>query len=141
MDPFNLNRFVDAQEYDYEIALAELQKGQKRTHWIWYIFPQLKALGRSNTAHYYGISGMEEAKAYLDHPVLGPRLMEAAQAVAQHGEKTAEAIMGSIDALKLRSCMTLFHAADPDIPVFEDVLEIFYHGQPDAMTLDILGER
>lgn len=140
MDPFRLQRFVDAQQYDYTTALLELQMGQKRSHWMWYIFPQLKGLGRSSTAEYYGISSMEEAEAYLSHPVLGPRLIEAAEAVAQHGDKSAEAIMGYIDAMKLRSCMTLFNAAAPDIPIFQEVLELFYQGKPDDQTLHILGE-
>lgn len=140
MDPFRLQRFVDAQQYDYAVALSELQSGRKCSHWMWYIFPQLKGLGRSETADYYGISSIEEAEAYLNHPVLGARLIEAAEAVALHGDKSAEAIMGFIDAMKLRSSMTLFHAAAPDIPVFQNVLEFFYQGEPDDQTLHILGE-
>ena len=113
MDTFHLARFLDAQEHgylgcsDYAVALSELQQGEKVSHWVWYILPQLRDLGRSFPAHYFGISGLEEAKAYLAHPILGARLTEATQTILTHRGKSIRKILGGIDALKFRSCMTL----------------------------------
>lgn len=132
---YNLNRFIEAQNRDYDTALAEIRAGKKVSHWMWYIFPQLKGLGRSSTSEYYGLSGIKEAQAYLSDPILKARLIEITDAVIAHKDKSAEEIFGGIDAKKLRSCMTLFSTAAPDIPVFEAVLEQFFHGVPDRNTL------
>lgn len=132
---YNLNRFIEAQNRDYDTALAEIRAGKKASHWMWYIFPQLKGLGRSSTSEYYGLSGIKEAQAYLSDPILKARLIEITDAVIAHKDKSAEEIFGGIDAKKLRSCMTLFSIAAPDIPVFEAVLEQFFHGVPDRNTL------
>ena len=132
---YNLNRFIEAQNRDYDIALAEIRAGKKASHWMWYIFPQLKGLGRSSTSEYYGLSGIKEAQAYLSDPILKARLIEITDAVIAHKDKSAEEIFGGIDAKKLRSCMTLFSIAAPDIPVFDAVLEQFFHGVPDRNTL------
>lgn len=132
---YNLTRFIQAQKRDYDIALAEIRAGKKVSHWMWYIFPQLKGLGRSSTSEYYGLSGIKEAQAYLSDPILKARLIEITDAVIAHKDKSAEEIFGGIDAKKLRSCMTLFSIAAPDIPVFEAVLEQFFHGVPDMNTL------
>ena len=132
---YNLNRFIEAQNRDYDIALAEIRTGKKVSHWMWYIFPQLKGLGRSSTSEYYGLSGIKEAQAYLSDPILKARLIEITDAVIAHKDKSAEEIFGGIDAKKLRSCMTLFSIAAPDLPVFEAVLEQFFHGVPDRNTL------
>ena len=132
---YNLNRFIEAQNRDYDIALAEIRAGKKVSHWMWYIFPQLKGLGRSSTSEYYGLSGIKEAQAYLSDPILKARIIEITDAVIAHKDKSAEEIFGGIDAKKLRSCMTLFSIVAPDIPVFEAVLEQFFHGVPDRNTL------
>lgn len=132
---YNLNRFIEAQNRDYDIALAEIRAGKKASHWMWYIFPQLKGLGRSSTSEYYGLSGIKEAQAYLSDPILKARLIEITGAVLAHKDKSAEEIFGGIDAKKLRSCMTLFSIAAPDIPVFDAVLEQFFNGTLDRNTL------
>lgn len=132
---YNLNRFIEAQNRDYDIALAEIRAGKKASHWMWYIFPQLKGLGRSSTSEYYGLSGIKEAQAYLSDPILKARLIEITGAVLAHKDKSAEEIFGGIDAKKLRSCMTLFSTAAPDIPVFDAVLEQFFNGTLDRNTL------
>jgi uncharacterized protein (DUF1810 family) len=129
----DLQRFIDAQGHVYETALAELVAGRKRTHWIWFIFPQLAVLGRSRNAKFYGIQDLEEAKAYLAHPVLGERLKACSRAVLQHPYTPIDAIMGSIDAMKLRSCATLFRAAG-DCSVFQEILDTFYDGVSCEMT-------
>jgi uncharacterized protein (DUF1810 family) len=133
-DPFNLARFVAAQDRVYEQALAELRRGSKTGHWMWFIFPQIAGLGFSEMSQHYGISGLDEARTYLAHPVLGPRLRECAQAVADTSDRTAEQIFGPIDAIKLRSSMTLFHRADPDEPVFTTVLAQYFDREPDEAT-------
>ncbi|WP_395729428.1 DUF1810 domain-containing protein [Nakamurella sp.] len=135
-DPFDLERFVQAQDLGgtYDQALAELHRGRKTSHWIWFVFPQIAGLGSSPMAQRYAISALDEATAYLAHPVLGPRLVDAAQAMLATDARRAEAILGSIDAIKLRSSMTLFHRADPDEPVFGQVLDRFYGGRPDPAT-------
>jgi len=122
-DSFHLDRFVEAQGNGvYEAALAELRLGEKRSHWMWFIFPQHRDLGRSAAAKFYGLSGVEEARAYAAHPLLGPRLRESAATVLEHlGEKSAEAILGPVDAMKLRSSMEIFTEAVPDEPLFGEV--------------------
>lgn len=137
-DPFDLARFVEAQQRDYQQALDELRAGAKRSHWIWYVFPQLRGLGRSDMAEHYGISGLDEARAYLAHPLLGPRLEDCARALLSHRGRSARQIMGSPDDLKLRSSMTLFQAAAPQQPLFAEVLQAFYDGEQDAATLQRL---
>ena len=134
---YNLERFLTAHQYNYENALREITDGRKRTHWIWFIFPQLTVLGRSANAKYYGISGYDEAKAYLEHPILGARLREITRALLQHRGESAVDIFGDIDAVKVRSCMTLFDAVLPD-DIFQEVLDAFYGGTYDKMTLDFM---
>ena len=114
----DLSRFLEAQHDVYATALDELREGDKQTHWMWFIFPQLQVLGRSRMALHYGIAGLAEAKAYLAHPILGPRLIECTQAMLMHGNQSAHTILGQIDALKLRSCLTLFARAAPSVVVF-----------------------
>lgn len=126
MDPFNLNRFLEAQEDSYAQALSEIQAGRKESHWIWYIFPQLAGLGYSHNAIYYGISGLEEAQAYLGHPVLGPRLIEITRALLKYKDQDIEQMLGSIDAMKCRSCMELFQGLPGADPVFGEVLACYY---------------
>ena len=135
-DPFHLQRFVDAQDSGgtYEQALAELRAGSKRSHWMWFVFPQVAGLGRSATAQHFAVTGLAEARAYLAHPVLGPRLVEAARALTALPGSDAARVLGSVDALKLRSSMTLFAAADPDQPVFSEVLDRYFAGEPDEET-------
>ncbi len=143
-DPFDLRRFVEAQERVYDTVLAELRNGAKRSHWIWFVFPQLQGLGRSATAQKYGISSLDEARAYLAHPVLGPRLRECAGLVAGITGRSADQIFGWPDNLKVRSSMTLFaHATDdPEIHAdFRGVLDKFYAGEDDQATLDMLRLR
>lgn len=141
MSEFDLTRFVDAQDADgtYERALRELRAGRKQSHWMWFVFPQLAGLGRSPMAQRYAISGLPEARAYLRHPVLGPRLRESANAVADLPETSAEAVFGATDAIKLRSSMTLFARADPAERVFRRVLDAFFEGQEDEATTSRLG--
>jgi uncharacterized protein (DUF1810 family) len=137
-DPSNLQRFVDAQEDDFETALDELRAGRKQSHWMWFIFPQLAGLGVSPTAQYYAISSLEEARAYLSHPLLGSRLRQCLGAILQWaGKRSPEQILGPIDALKLRSSLTLFDQAQPSGP-FAKGLEAFYNGAPDERTLALL---
>jgi uncharacterized protein (DUF1810 family) len=129
-----LERFVMAQDGSWDRALAELRRGRKESHWMWWIFPQLAALGRSGTAKTYGIADLAEAQAYLAHPVLGPRLAEAARAMLGNAGQPAEAVLGGVDAMKLRSSMTLFAAVPGADPVFREVLEAFHGGEPDPLT-------
>lgn len=140
MDICSLNRFLEAQKIMYETALEEIKKGEKESHWIWYIFPQLRGLGYSPKAYTYGIDGLEEAKAYLEHPVLSARLIEITEALLSHQGKDIEDIMGDIDALKLRSSMTLFALISEADSVFHQVLEVFYDSKMDEMTLGLLGK-
>lgn len=137
-DPHNLQRFLDAQHGRYDQAVAELRQGTKRSHWIWYIFPQLTGLGSSSTAERFAIRNSKEAKAYIEHPVLGPRLIEACRAVLSVEGKSAASIMGHPDDLKLRSCVTLFLQVAPEYPEFGHVLEKYYGGEPDQRTLQLL---
>jgi uncharacterized protein (DUF1810 family) len=135
-DAFQLQRFVDAQDDGgtYDQALAELHAGQKRSHWMWFVFPQVAGLGRSATAQHYAISGLDEARAYLVHPVLGPRLLESARALTALDTSDAVAVFGGTDAQKLRSSMTLFASAAPDEPVFGQVLDRYFAGALDEGT-------
>lgn len=136
---FDLDRFVDAQENAYATALAELRAGSKRSHWIWFVFPQLRGLGRSATAQRFGIESLDEARAYLAHPVLGPRLRECAEVLATHAGRSATEILGYPDDLKVRSSMTLFARAADDAGPFRAVLDAFYGGNEDQATVDLLG--
>lgn len=140
-DPFDLNRFLQAQKADYETALQEIRAGQKRSHWIWYIFPQFEGLGFSSTSQHYAIKSAEEAKAYLVHPNLGARLLECAEAVLAVENRTATEIFGSTDAQKLKSCATLFAQVSPSDPVFERLIEKYSQGQRDQKTLELLNTR
>jgi uncharacterized protein (DUF1810 family) len=139
-DPYALRRFLDAQDAGgtYAQALRELRAGRKRSHWMWFVFPQVAGLGRSATAQHYAVSGLEEAQAYLAHPVLGARLRESAQALAALGTTDPVAVLGAVDAQKLRSSMTLFARAAPGEPVFRDVLDRFFAGAEDDATLSRL---
>lgn len=139
VDTFNLQRFVDAQDDVYEEVLAELSQGRKTTHWMWFVFPQLRALGHSVTAHYYGIASAEEARAYLQHPVLGSRLRECVDCLLALNIANPHVIFGSPDDMKLRSCLTLFGAVAPDEPHFGDALRKFYPDGPDEKTLQLLS--
>ena len=139
-DPFHLDRFVLAQAGVIDGALAELRAGRKSGHWIWYVFPQLTGLGRSPLSREYGISGIEEARAYLAHPVLRARLVECAAALLIHADRTADRVLGEVDAIKVRSSMTLFHRADPHEPSFRAVLDRCYGGIPDPLTDELLGD-
>jgi uncharacterized protein (DUF1810 family) len=138
-DVYDLNRFVRAQEDDYERALSEITTGQKRTHWMWYIFPQLDGLAFSPTAKRYSIKSVEEARAYLEHPILGPRLLNCAEAVVGVEGRSATEIFGSPDDLKLKSCATLFSCVASPGSVFDRVLEKYYRGARDSRTLELLG--
>ena len=140
-DPYDLDRFVRAQETNYTQALSELRSGRKRTHWMWYVFPQLEGLGSSPTAGRYAISGLAEAKAYLAHPVLGPRLVECAEAVLQHAALTASAMFGYPDDMKLRSSATLFARVSPAGSVFHRILDAFFQGRLDEVTLSLLRSQ
>ena len=136
---YDLERFVLAQQGSYDAALQELRDGRKTGHWIWFIFPQGQGLGRSEMSRYYALESLDEARAYLAHPVLGPRLRECAAAMLSVPCRSAEQILGGIDAVKLRSSMTLFHRAAPDEPLFGRVLDRFYGGMEDELTVERLG--
>lgn len=140
-DPHHLQRFVEAQDPVLETVLAELRAGSKTSHWMWFIFPQLRGLGRSPTAQYYGIASIDEARAYLGHALLGPRLGQCLDAlIPWAGECTPEQILGPIDAAKLKSCLTLFDAAEPGSR-FRTALDAFYAGAEDEQTLALLNAR
>lgn len=140
-DPHDLQRFIAAQEGVYERALSELQRGSKESHWMWFIFPQHAGLGRSSTAQFYAIKGRDEAKAYLNHPILGQRLIECSEALLQIEGKSAAEIFDFPDDLKLRSCMTLFaNISEPD-SVFVRVLRKYFRGQPDGKSLELLNQE
>lgn len=140
-DPFQLERFVAAQNAGgvYEQALAELRRGRKTSHWMWFVFPQIAGLGQSDMSRRYAIASLDEARAYLAHPVLGPRIRECASLVSESQGRTAEEIFGGIDAVKLRSSMTLFNRADPDETMFRQVLDRYFRGEPDPRTVSLLG--
>ncbi|WP_210464265.1 DUF1810 domain-containing protein [Rufibacter roseolus] len=133
-----LQRFLSAQEEDYEVALSEIRKGRKQSHWMWYIFPQIRGLGFSETSNFYGIKDLKEAEAYLKHPVLGSRLVQICEALLKLEENNAHRIFGSPDDLKLKSSMTLFAALPDTNPVFREVLQKFFHGKQDEKTLQLL---
>ena len=140
-DPYNLQRFVDAQQGVIDTVLAELRAGSKQTHWIWFVFPQLADLGRSPTARYFGLTSIDEAGRYLEHPLLGQRLSDCVEALMPWStERTAERILGSVDALKLRSSLTLFDRVAP-ASIFERALLNFYSGERDELTLALLERR
>jgi len=138
-DLYNLQRFLDAQSTIYSQVVTELKHGSKRSHWIWFIFPQLDGLGYSQTATYYGIKSIDEASAYLEHPILGERLRECVRLVLNIKGKTAHQIFGSPDDLKFCSSMTLFQQASPDDSLFAKALEQYYQGKVDTRTLQLLG--
>jgi uncharacterized protein (DUF1810 family) len=140
-DPYDLDRFVRAQERDYARALAEVRIGSKRTHWMWYIFPQLDGLAHSATSKRYAIRSLDEARAFLNHPVLGPRLLEFAEAAVRVDGRSAREIFGSPDDLKLRSCATLFACVSPPGSVFERLLGKYYGGVRDERTLALLARH
>ena len=133
-DPFDLQRFVAAQDPVWRDVLAELRAGRKQSHWMWFVFPQLAVLGRSSMARHYGLSGLEEAKAYVAHPVLGPRLVDCCRLLLQLQGHDPVAIFGPVDAMKLRSCLTLFAEAAPAEVVFREGLAKYYGGDPDPLT-------
>jgi len=138
-DAFDLNRFVDAQAGVYDDVLAELRAGQKRSHWIWFIFPQMKGLGRSPLAHHFGIGSLDEARAYWSHPVLGPRLEECTQLVNRVEGRSIHDIFGTPDDMKFRSSMTLFSRAAADSAIFNGALQKYFNGEPDGMTLEAIS--
>jgi uncharacterized protein (DUF1810 family) len=140
-DTFALERFIQAQDPIYAQVVSELRRGRKRGHWIWYIFPQLRGLGMSPTSQHFGISGLEEARAYLAHPLLGERLAECVEMILSHQGVSAESILGRLDALKFRSCLTLFAAAEPSQTVFAEALERFFGGTRDPLSLELLNLR
>ena len=137
-DPYNLERFVDAQRSVYDQVLHELRVGRKESHWMWFVFPQIAGLGQSPTSIFFAIASIDEAKAYLAHPVLGPRLKECAQLALAINGRTARQVFGAVDEMKFRSSMTLFMAAAPDEPVFAECLETFFGGEADPATLEKL---
>ncbi len=137
---YDLERFIEAQNMVYDIALQEIKNGHKRGHWIWFVFPQIKGLGHSYNSEFYGISGTKEAKAYLDHPILGARLREISQALLDCGNPSADDILGFPDVLKVRSCMTLFDMVSPN-DIFKQVLDKYYEGKPCDKTIWRLGTR
>ena len=134
---YDISRFLAAQERSYMVALSEIRAGRKRTHWIWYIFPQLRGLGMSTTAKHYGISGLDEARAYLADSTLRGRIIEISQALLDLPETDIRAIMGFPDDMKLRSSMTLFQLAEPECEIFQKVLDKYFGGKPDDKTIEI----
>ena len=139
MDFNSLDRFVQAQTLMYPSVLKQIQNGKKTSHWMWYMFPQLRGLGTSPMAHLYGISGLEEAKAYLAHPVLSGRLYELCDELLKHKDKTALEIFGDIDEMKLKSSMTLFALTSEDYTIFDEVLESFFGGEMDEVTVKLIN--
>jgi uncharacterized protein (DUF1810 family) len=137
-DPYNLQRFVDAQNPVYQQVCAELRQGEKTSHWMWFIFPQLRGLGSSPTAAYYGIASRGEAEAYLKHPVLGARLTECVSLVNRIEARSVDQIFGYPDDLKFRSCLSLFASVAPDNPIFKDALDKYFGGEPDRRTVERL---
>jgi uncharacterized protein (DUF1810 family) len=137
-DPFGLQRFIDAQAHTYDQALTELRAGEKRTHWMWFVFPQVGGIGRSGMAQRFAISGLDEARAYLGHPTLGRRLIECARALTALDTADADRVLGPVDGQKLRSSMTLFAHAAPDEPVFREVLDHYFDGREDDATTNRL---
>jgi len=140
-DPFNLSRFLSAQERDYKAAHEELSKGKKCTHWMWYIFPQIDGLGHSSTSKLYAIKSKAEAQSYLDHPILGTRLLECVNILLQLEGRSASEIFGSPDDMKLKSSMTLFAAVQSQEPAFARVLDKYFQGKRDRRTIDLLEQH
>lgn len=140
-DTYDLSRYLNAQAQDYEVALKEIKEGYKKSHWMWYIFPQILGLGQSRASVLYSIKDLNEAKAYMEDPVLSARLKEVCAALLELETNDATHIFGNPDDMKLRSSMTLFNAACPDEPVFMKVLEKFFNGSPDPRTLEIISWR
>jgi len=140
-DIYNLDRFLHAQERVYDTVLDELRAGRKSSHWMWFIFPQIAGLGHSTTAQQFAIASLDEAKAYLQHPLLGLRLRECTQLVLNVEGRTVEEIFGYPDNLKFRSCMTLFMSAATDYTLFKNALHKYFDGQPDQLTLDLLARQ
>lgn len=140
MNNDSLDRFLDVQERMYERALKEIRNGKKRTHWMWYIFPQLRGLGRSQMSYAYGINGFEEAKAYLAHPILSKRLIEISEALLSHKDKSAYEIFGDIDEMKLKSSMTLFALVSEENSIFHQVLGCFFNEKMDEHTLKLINK-
>ena len=138
MDKYNLDRFIKEQQRDYATAYAELSQGRKRSHWSWWIIPQIVGLGMSTTSYTYAIKSLDEAVAFLDHPYLGKNIREISKVLLELESNDATAIMGYPDDLKLRSCMTLFAEADPNEDIFQKVLDKFFNGEKDERTLEIL---
>lgn len=138
-DPFDLLRFVRAQDRTFDDAWSELTAGRKRTHWIWFVFPQMRGLGMSSMSQRYGIVSLAEARAYLAHPVLGERLHRCVGAMVAHADLPASAVLGELDAMKFRSCLTLFREAAGPGSIFDDGLAAFFGGQPDGETLELLA--
>jgi uncharacterized protein (DUF1810 family) len=137
----DLNKFVEAQERDYQIALTEIKNGRKQSHWMWYIFPQIKGLGLSQTSKYYAINDIEEAKNYLNHPIIGSRLIEISNELLKLNTDNALSIFGSPDNLKLKSSMTLFSLVEKTNPVFQLVLGKYFKGEKDSQTMQIIKGR
>lgn len=139
MDINSLERFIKAQTNTYKIAMSEIKNGKKRTHWMWFVFPQLRGLGMSSISRYYGIEGIEEARAYLEHPVLSGRLYEACNELIKHHGKSALEIFGDIDEMKLKSSMTLFSLTSEDYTIFDEVLRCFFDGEMDDITVKLIN--
>lgn len=137
----SLERFTEAQARVWPAPLDEIRAGRKESHWMWFVFPQMRGLGRSPAAHHYGLEGLAEARAFLAHPVLGPRLIEIAQAMLAHRGTAPEAVLGPVDALKLRSCATLFRAAGDREEIFGDLLKAFYGGQACKATCKMIEDE
>ena len=137
----DLTRFIDAQEGVWETALAEIEDGRKMTHWMWFILPQLRGLGASAMAQRYGVADLAEARAYLAHPVLGPRLVACVRAALTNKDRSALEIFGPVDEMKFRSCLTLFAAVDPADATFGEALTFFFRGIPDSRTLELLTAK
>ncbi|MEQ1793197.1 MAG: DUF1810 domain-containing protein [Nitrospira sp.] len=140
-DAYNLHRFLTAQSPTYNTVLAELRAGRKSSHWIWFIFPQITGLGHSGTARKFALASLDEAKTYLQHPVLGPRLRQCTQLVLDVNGRRAEEIFSYPDDLKFRSCMTLFMTATTDNKIFTDALLKYFEGKPNTLTLDLLAQQ
>ncbi len=141
IDLFDLDRFVQAQAKDYARALSELRAGRKMTHWMWYVLPQLRGLGSSSMATHYGIGSLDEARAYLAHPVLGPRLLECAEAMNRLRDTSATEVLGHVDAAKFKSCLTLFLEVEPDNEVLREALRKYYAGVEDERTIALLQTK
>ena len=135
MDINSLNRFIEAQEQTYPVALGEIKNGKKQSHWMWFIFPQIKGLGKSTIAKYYALADLKEAEDFLNHPVLAKHLIEICNVLLEYKTKSIEAILGELDARKLRSSMTLFSQVENADPVFQEILDVFFLGYSDPLTL------